>query len=189
MPKHLKDFKQQRKNANKHSERGMSALEDSMNKVGFLAPMIVANDDEIISGSARHEVASEVFGPDAEPIVVLSDGQRPIIVKRTDIATADSPKAKQAAIMENRVAELNLAWEPAVMQELIAEMPEFVASQFTAKEMAAVLEIPQEEAELADAQAITSQWVVAITCDSEGHQLELLDEFMKRNLNCKALVS
>ena len=60
----LSDFRQQAMNANKHTERGMKALEASMNEVGYTAPMIAAADGEIIAGSARHETAASVFGAD-----------------------------------------------------------------------------------------------------------------------------
>src|ERR1017187_3822007 len=168
MAKTLKDFKQQQKNANKHTERGMDMLEKSMQQVGYTAPIIVANDGEAISGSARHEAAANVFGADSEPIVVKSDGTRPIVVVRTDVPNAQSAKAKQIAVLENRVAEINLAWEPAVMQELVEEMPEFIATQFTEKELQVVMDEAFEESQLADEQQITSQWVVAITCESEA---------------------
>jgi hypothetical protein len=50
--KKLSDFRQQAMNANKHTERGMKALEASMNEVGYTAPMIAAADGEIIAGNA-----------------------------------------------------------------------------------------------------------------------------------------
>lgn len=118
MPKKnsLADFRPQQANANKHTPRGMGALSESMSSVGWAGAITATADREIIDGSARIETAFVQFG-ETEPIVIDSDGTRPIVVRRTDIPNADHPKAKELAIAANRVAELNLNWEPEVLLE------------------------------------------------------------------------
>lgn len=115
----LSDFKQQAVNANKHTQRGMSILESSMQDLGYTAPMIACADGEIIDGSARHETAANVFGSDAQPIVIESDGKRPIVVKRTDIKNADTPLAKKISLAANRIAQVNLDWNGDVLTDLL----------------------------------------------------------------------
>ena len=88
----LSDFVPQRRNANKHTQRGMGMLEQSMRQHGYVAPMTAAADGEIIDGSARIETSANVFGDDV--IVVEHDGTKPVIMVRTDIASADSPEAR-----------------------------------------------------------------------------------------------
>lgn len=119
--KKLSDFRQQAINANKHTERGMKALEASMNEVGYTAPMIAAADGEIIAGSARHETAASVFGADVEPVIVESDGKRPIVVVRTDIKNAETRAAKRIGLLDNRVQEIDLSFDPLVLAQLYAE--------------------------------------------------------------------
>ena len=60
------------KNANKHSERGLTALRASMQRDGWIGAMTTAADGEMIAGSARIETAEQVFPPATEPLV--SDG-------------------------------------------------------------------------------------------------------------------
>ena len=120
MPR-VKDFRPASRNANKHTARGMSELQKSVQSNGWIGAMTTAADGEMIAGSARIETAAQVFGVDAEPIVVETDGRRPIIVKRTDIATADDPRAQALALSDNRVAELDLSWDVEVLAGLDAE--------------------------------------------------------------------
>ncbi len=116
----LSDFTPQKKNANKHTEYGGAVLDRSMEEVGWITAITSANDGEVFDGSRRLEKAYEKFG-DVEPIVVESDGTRPVIVKRTDIENAQDPRAIRAGIAANRVAELSLDWDMEVMGDLLGE--------------------------------------------------------------------
>jgi len=108
-------FKPLGRNPNRHKPRGMQELARSMTEDGYTEPMVAAADHTVIAGNARLEVAGQVFA--GEPIIVETDGTRPIIHVRTDIATADTPEARRIAIRSNRVAELNLAWDADVLRE------------------------------------------------------------------------
>lgn len=109
----LSDFRPQRKNANKHTQRGMGMLEESIQSCGFLTPMTAAASGEIIDGSARLEtVYSSLPG---DPIVIDHDGTRPIVMRRIDILTADDEKAVKLGILANRVAQANLEFDPEVL--------------------------------------------------------------------------
>ncbi|NTU66105.1 MAG: hypothetical protein HGB05_22545, partial [Chloroflexi bacterium] len=96
------DFRPATVNANKHTARGLGALQTSVQKDGWIDAMTTAADGEMISGSARLETAAQVFGVDAEPIVIKSDGTRPIIVVRTDIPNAMDKRAQRLALGANR---------------------------------------------------------------------------------------
>lgn len=105
----IDQFRPQRANRNKHKERGMGALEVSMRKLGYVAPMTAAADGEIIDGSARLETSAIVFDDDV--LVVHHDGTKPVIMVRDDIPNADTPEARQIAIAANRIASINLDWD------------------------------------------------------------------------------
>lgn len=102
----LADFRPQRRNANKHTPRGLAALDKSMGEDGWIGAMTVAADGETFDGSARLETVYSKF-PNAEPIIVDSDGRAPIIVRRTDIPTADDPRAKRLGIAANSIASMD----------------------------------------------------------------------------------
>lgn len=135
----LADLRTQQRNANGHTPRGMAALLDSIQGDGWIGALTVAADGEAIAGSARLEMAAAVFGPDVEPIVVDSDGTRPIVVRRTDLANAGDPKAARLAIADNRVAEVNLKWDPSVLAGAAAA-DAAVAAMWDANQLVAAAE-------------------------------------------------
>ena len=101
-PKKLSDFQAQTKNTNAHTPRGMGMLDHAIVDLGWIGAVTTAADGEIFAGSARHEVACDRFGDEAEPIVVESDGTRPIVVVRTDIPSASDPRAIKLGVADNR---------------------------------------------------------------------------------------
>ena len=119
----------QRKNANRHTPRGMGMLEASIQQDGIIGAMTVAADGETFDGSARGEVLPAV-GFDlndvsqvvkAEPgraLIIESDGSSPLVHRRTDIPSADDPRARRLGVAANRIASVNLSWEPDVLAEL-----------------------------------------------------------------------
>ena len=111
----LGKFRPQTRNANRHTQRGMGQLEASMRKYGYVTPMTAAADGEIIDGSARAETGATVFGDDV--IVVHHDGTKPVIMVRDDIPSADTPEAREISIAANRIAQVNLDFDPEVLLE------------------------------------------------------------------------
>lgn len=154
-------FIPQQQNANDHSQRGQGMLTDSIQNDGWISCITTAADGEAFDGSLRLEVSEEVF-PDVEPIIVRSNGDRPIIHIREDIPTANTPQAKRLSVSANRVAEVSLSWNADVLQEWDAEG---VTDRFWLPE-----EIkPWGASEEKEAPAIESQEPKLITCPSCGH--------------------
>jgi hypothetical protein len=144
MPKEkLSDFTPQVKNANKHTQRGLGLLDKSIVENGWIGGVTVANDGECFDGSARLETVFTRFGEDVEPIIVESDGTRPIIVKRTDIPNADSPKAKKLAIAANRIAQVDLDWDADILAEIAEDID--ISDLFFEDELAAIIGEQEEE--------------------------------------------
>lgn len=133
----------QRANANRHTQRGMQALETSIATDGWIGAITVAADNETFDGSARVEKIAE-NGMLDNPIIVESDGTRPIVVKRVDIPSATDPRAVRLGVAANRVAALNLEWEPDVLAGIL-ESGVDLGSLFTADEWADVALVQQEE--------------------------------------------
>lgn len=122
MTRKVKDFKPATKNSNLHTARGMGMIDTSMRTDGYGDPMLAAADGEMISGSARLETAALVFGTDVEPIVVHSNGDRPIIHVRDDIPNAYDKRAQRLALAANRSAEVDLAWDVSVIAGFDADV-------------------------------------------------------------------
>jgi len=105
----IKDFRPQARNANKHNSFGLQLLKESIQRDGYVDGMTATADGEIISGSARLEVAAEKFvdkdGNEVEPIIVHSTGDRPVIVIRDDIPNADHARARRLSVAANAIAK------------------------------------------------------------------------------------
>lgn len=115
----ISDFKPQRRNANKHTQRGGGMLDNSIRKDGYSGEaMVAASDGELFIGSRRLEVSADVLGVDVEPIVVHSDGSRPVIVIRDDIPDANDPRAIRLGLGSNRIAEVSYEIDIDVLQGL-----------------------------------------------------------------------
>lgn len=102
----LTDFLPDDKNMNAHTQYGMGLLEKSVEKVGVIESITVSADDKVISGNARQEVMTTKF-EGVEPILVETDGTRPIILKRTDIQSG-TKQFHEAALLANTVAKANI---------------------------------------------------------------------------------
>jgi len=119
--KKISDFTPQKRNANKHTPYGLRLLEKSLREDGFIDAQTAAADGEIISGSARLEKAVEVFtdedGQEVEPIIVHSDGKRPVIVIRDDIPNAEHPRARRLSVAANKIAQVDFDPDWALLKE------------------------------------------------------------------------
>lgn len=109
----MTDYRRQRRNANLHTERGMLTLKQSIEADGWIGALSFAADGESFDGSARLDVA-----PPAEPIIIRSDGTRPIYHIREDIPTADDPRAVRLGVAANRIAQMNLNFDTAMLADM-----------------------------------------------------------------------
>lgn len=166
----IADFRPQVKNANGHTERGMWMLDKSIAENGWVGAITTAADGEVFDGSARLETVYSRFGEDVEPIVIDADGTRPIIVRRTDIPTADDEKAVKLAIAANRIAEVDLSWDAGMLAEIAEEVD--LSDLFTGDELTDLLEeltidpdldeTEEEEPEKGEGAAERDRYVVPI---------------------------
>lgn len=141
MAKKLSDFQTQKRNLNKHRPRAMGMLENIISKEGWIGAITVANDGETFAGSARLETAQERFGDESEPIVFDIDGTRPVILRRTDIPTADDPRAIRLGIADNRISELNYDPDIELLSAIADEVD--ISDMYFPDELAALVEADQ----------------------------------------------
>lgn len=132
----LSDFRPLVDNPNKHTLRGTKALEGSIRDNGFVAPITVSSDGVVLDGNQRIETAADIMSDDA--IVVHHDGKRPIIMMRTDVVSTDK-RAFDIALRANRVAELDLAWDPEILLKYAEAVPETVEQLWSGDELTEIL--------------------------------------------------
>lgn len=141
----VKDLRPQRVNANRHTQRGLGLLEDSMQARGWIGAMTAAADGEVFDGSARLEVSAATGFDDA--IVVHTDGSKPVVLIRDDIKSANDPKAKLLAVEANRIAQIDFDPDAQVLAGLVSDGID-LSNLYSADEfesLALLQETPSEE--------------------------------------------
>lgn len=103
------------KNMNKHSQYGMHLLEKSISSLGLGRSILVDKNNRIIGGNGVTETAASLGIEDC--IVVETKGDQLVVVKRTDI-DLDSKQGRELALADNAVANVNLEWDFAAMEEI-----------------------------------------------------------------------
>ena len=106
------------RNANRGTRRGRALLESSLREYGTGRAVLADRDGVLIAGNKTFEVAQRLGIPTR---VIETDGQELVVVRRRDLRLASDPKARALAIADNRVGELDLDWDPAVLQALQAD--------------------------------------------------------------------
>ncbi len=106
-------------NANKGTQRGASLLEKSLREYGAGRSVLVDREGRIIAGNKTVEAAGSIGLEDA--VMVESDGNQIVVVKRTDLSL-DSPAGRGLAIADNRVQEVGLSWDMEALEKIGEEI-------------------------------------------------------------------
>lgn len=120
------DFVEDPRNANKGTERGKKMLDKSIAELGAGRSILVDKNGVVIAGNKTRQAMVEAGIVKAK--VVETDGHEMVVVKRTDLDLSDkSGAARKLAYADNRVAELDLAWNIEIIleDENIDFAPEF----------------------------------------------------------------
>jgi DNA modification methylase len=111
------------KNANKGTKRGRELLEKSLEKYGAGRSVVVDRHNRVIAGNKTLEAA--VASGMKSISVVETDGSSLVAVQRGDLDLKRDKKARELAIADNRVSELDLEWNPEVLTSLDADLQPF----------------------------------------------------------------
>ena len=191
----LSDVSEQKRNANRHTVRGSGLLEHSIRKNGVISAITTAKNLETFDGSNTLANCLDIFGDEVEPIFVYSDGSRPVVHVRTDIETADDPRAVELGVAANRVAYVD--YDPDI--ELLLEIDEEIGlgDLYFEDELAALVERDSED-EQTEYQApeiqpntksidYEAKYAVAIECETEQDQEAAFNSLSAMGYKCKVL--
>jgi len=106
----LADLELDENNANLGTERGMWTLQESMIRFGVGRGIVVDRRGRVIGGNKTTETLNKL-NPGVRLVVVPSDGDTLVVTQRTDLDLVEDPTARELAFADNRVGELNLAWD------------------------------------------------------------------------------
>src|SRR5580658_9932886 len=111
------------KNANKGTERGRELLGKSLETYGAGRSVVVDRNNRVIAGNKTLEAARTAG---FESIAVIeTDGSSLVAVRRGDLDLKRDKKARELAIADNRVGELDLEWNPEALASLDVDLTQF----------------------------------------------------------------
>lgn len=132
------------RNANRGTARGRQALGQSIKEYGFGRSIVLDRKGRVIAGNKALEAGIATGAREA--IVIPIDGKALIAVQRTDLDLKRDARARELAIADNRVAEMDLNWDPAALESLSQEID--LMKFWTPEELERLLaRIPQAEIE------------------------------------------
>jgi DNA modification methylase len=111
------------KNANKGTKRGRELLGKSLESYGAGRSVVVDRKNRVIAGNKTVE-AARAAGMQSIT-VVETDGSSLVAVQRGDLDLRKDKKARELAIADNRVSEIDLEWNPEVLASLDVDLKEF----------------------------------------------------------------
>lgn len=110
-------------NANKGTKRGRELLKKSLGKYGAGRSVVVDRYNRVIAGNKTVEAARAAG---IESIAVIeTDGSSLVAVQRGDLDLKRDKKARELAIADNRVGEIDLEWNPEVLASLDVDLEHF----------------------------------------------------------------
>lgn len=140
----LSNYKPDDFNANKGTERGHGLLEQSLRNYGAGRSILVDKSGRIVAGNKTHEVATAIG---LKAVEVEVDGDTLVVVRRKDL-DIDTPEGRALAVADNRVGEVNLAWDADVLNTMI-ESGVAIQDFFFDNELAALIPgLPPEESKV-----------------------------------------
>jgi hypothetical protein len=143
--KRTSDLATHQQNANRGTERGTQLLERSLRNLGFGRSILVDKNGRVIAGNHTTEKAVEL-GLE-EVVVVRTKGDKVIVHQREDLDLSDK-RAVELALLDNRVAEVNLDWDAEILQALKengeVDLRELGFSDAEIEKLIATLEAPED---------------------------------------------
>src|SRR3990167_2621606 len=113
----LADYQPHSDNPNRHTERGLQIIEDSVNFNGAGRSGLASKDGTLLAGNVTWE--SMARAGIEEVIEVETDGHQWVIVRRSDLDPAD-PRSKALMLSDNRASELGYDPDPPMLAALLA---------------------------------------------------------------------
>lgn len=110
-------------NANKGTKRGRQLLGKSLEKYGAARSVVVDRNNRVIAGNKTVE-AARASGMKFIS-VIETDGSSLVAVQRGDLDLKRDKKARELAIADNRVGEIDLEWNPEVLASLDVDLKQF----------------------------------------------------------------
>ncbi len=113
----IDDLTPDSRNANKGTERGTGLVEKSLRNCGAGRSILVDKHGNVIAGNKTLEGWAQLADPQ-QILVVPTNGTQLVVVQRVDLDLDQDKRARELAILDNRVGETNLDWDGLVVAQL-----------------------------------------------------------------------
>jgi hypothetical protein len=110
-------------NANRGTDRGRKMLADSLRKLGAGRSVLVDRQGRVIAGNKTVETARRLGLK--QIAVIETDGETLVAVRRQDLDLKTDKRAVELAVADNRVAEIDLDWNPEALAALGIDLDQF----------------------------------------------------------------
>jgi DNA modification methylase len=110
----------------------------SMHEDGFGRSGLLDKHGNVIAGNKTLEASAEVFGVDADVIVVESDGTKPVYVQRTDLDLDTDVAARRIAYRDNLTSHFSFDLDPDIVLADIGAGFDFPALGVTMPDLSAL---------------------------------------------------
>jgi len=127
----LDDLTPDPQNPNKGTARGQQLLGASLKHYGAGRSVLADRHGVVLAGNKTLEEA-KALGLGVR--VVETTGEELVVVQRTNLDLATDPNARQLALADNRIGEVNLDWDPALLAGFAANGLD-LTSLWTPKEL------------------------------------------------------
>lgn len=176
-----------RHNANAGTKAGKKMLHESVKRLGYGRSILLDRKNQIIAGNKTFEEANEQGV--SEVRIVETDGTELIAVKRTDLDLDTDPKARELAFADNRVAEINLEWDPGVLRDDLAEQNLNIEWMFQTEIGALQNTTPDvTDDDMLDVNpSLDTKFLLEVECTDEQHQEKLFNTLTEMGLTCRVL--
>jgi hypothetical protein len=122
-------------------------LEESLRNLGAGRSVLVDREGRVIAGNKTIETARKLGLK--QIAVVETDGETLVAVRRRDLDLTQDKKAIELAVADNRVAEVDLDWNPEVLAALDIDLSQF----WNEEELAALMAGPDEGGQVSPEEA------------------------------------
>jgi len=116
----MKGIKKLKTNPNANTDYGRQTVTDSIQANGWGDALVAAADGTLLSGNLRGELAEDIFK--VEPVIVRTDGTRPVVHIRTDIPGEADPKAQRLILASNRTGQLDFNPDSVILVEMLDKL-------------------------------------------------------------------
>lgn len=161
------DLKKYELNAKLHPDSQIEGLANSIKKFGFVQPIVISKENEIIIGHARYEAAKKL-DLDKVPCV------------RAEKLTEDQVKALR--LIDNRIAETG--WDINFLKQ------DLEGFEFDFEEFNLDFSFDEKKIENKKEKQIEDkiEYLVIVECENEIDQKQIFEEFLERKYKCKLMM-